>query len=87
MATEATTSSNSSDLTEIVEVDGDGNVIRTIDVRPAGAPKNGSNVRQYNRGNIDDVYGDEANCWTDYSSESDLEPTDDEWEVPTPVRC
>ncbi|XP_053392423.1 dual oxidase maturation factor 1-like [Mercenaria mercenaria] len=84
-ATNASTSTNNSDLTEIVEVDRDGKVIRKIDVRPAGAPKNGSYVRHYDmgRGRLDDVLGDEANSWTDCSSDSELEPTDDEWEEPS----
>lgn len=80
----STATTNASDLTEIVEVDGDGKVIKKVDVRPAGAPKNGSNVRQLKGANLDDVFGDGG--WTDTdSSDSDLDPTDDEWEYPKTV--
>lgn len=78
----ASTSTKDSDLTEIVEVGSNGEVIRKIDVRPAGAPKAGSDVKNLRKENLDDVLCD--NGWTDIdtSSESDLDPTDDEWDYP-----
>lgn len=56
-------------------------------MRPAGAPKSCSNTQQYVKHKddirIQDVPADDE--WTD-DTESDLDPTDDEWEVIKAVR-
>ncbi|KAL4240764.1 hypothetical protein ACF0H5_001553 [Mactra antiquata] len=82
---ETLTKKDDSNLTEIVEVDKDGKVVKKIDVRPVGAPKAGSKVTDphtlLSAKDLDNVYGDyKDDFYDDFSnSDSDLSATDEEY--------
>ena len=84
---EASTSTTDTNLTEIVEVDGDGNRVVKRAARPQGAPSSkGHETHTTNFGGkaLDDVFGEDDSYWSDCSLyDTDSEISDDE--KPEPV--